>query len=194
MPPSRPPDDPTPKPDERRPVLQCFNCGRREPTLCVHGVGHDYCLPCAREVYRQLGFRPAGERPGDNHTQGAARVGVGGHPPESGRAGSCALLQGRGLAARHQLPRGRPAGVRQHPVGLDQSRVASAAGSTRRTASAGGRRGPSRRSPQPDLALTSSALGAFNFRIRPETVIDTVTCEGARGGGRQGTEEMASGE
>ena len=27
--------------------------------------GHDYCRPCARALYRQLGFRPAGERPGD---------------------------------------------------------------------------------------------------------------------------------
>jgi hypothetical protein len=27
--------------------------------------GHDYCVPCARTLYRQLSFRPAGQRPDD---------------------------------------------------------------------------------------------------------------------------------
>jgi hypothetical protein len=27
--------------------------------------GHDYCLRCARDVFRRLGMRPAGQREGD---------------------------------------------------------------------------------------------------------------------------------
>ena len=62
-PPAEPP--PAGPNEQRREVLTCFNCGRQAPPYVYIESGHDYCLTCARALYRELGFRPAGQRPDD---------------------------------------------------------------------------------------------------------------------------------